>query len=483
MSVDAKNDSSLEVHHVEEVERALDLEEADRSDLPGLYRFNVVQVPVYRLIGFNLLLLVVAIHNVIVLGELDFTTYLPLVIGLELYCLASWALLRAYFTRVSAVHFGDVFLVVDLVMWSWAIGVGGGTQSLLWPIFLLRTADQLWLNRVRARVMAALGPLAYAGLLAYLVLVVGQDVAWGAEIAKLTVLVTMSVFLVLVAGGPWRQQERTHAAKDLILRLEEQSLELDAARRRAEEANVAKSDFLGRMSHELRTPLNSVLGFTNVLLKNKHLSLGSRDLDYLRRIRLNALHLLNLINDLLDLARIEEGEITVESQELDLASLIREAVDQLDDLGPKGHVPVRIETPVEAFRVQADESRLRQVLIKLVGNAIKHTKEGSISVVLEAPDRIPREIRVEDTGEGIPSERLSTIFDAFEQSESGTARAHSGAGLGLAISRSLCELMEMKLSAHSTLGDGSTFTISIPESLVVKGEPERAEDASLNTGA
>ena len=489
MSVDTKN-PPLEAHRVEEVERALDLEKADRQNLPGLYRFNVVQVPAYRLIGSNLLLLVVAIHNVIVFGELNTAAYLPLVIGLEIYCLVSWGLLRAYFTRASPVHLGDVFLVLDLAMWSWAIGVGGGTQSLLWPIFLLRTADQLWLNRVRARVMAALGPIAYAGLLAYLVLVVGQDVVWGPEIAKLTVLATMNVFLVLVAAGPWHQRERTHAAKDLILRLEEQSLELDAARRRAEEANAAKSEFLGRMSHELRTPLHSVMGFTNVLLRNKHLNLESRDLDYLQRIRLNAVHLLNLINDLLDLARIEEGGVRVESRELDVAALVQETVGQIEDWGLIEDVAVQIEVPKRLGRIHADESRLRQVLIKLVGNAIKFTNEGSITVVVAASDRIPREIRVEDTGVGIPSERLSTIFDAFVQGDGGTARVHSGAGLGLAISRSLCDLMGMDLSARSTLGEGSVFTITIPESLVVKEDLEvvkeslePVEDAPLSTGA
>ncbi len=129
MSVDAKNKTSFEVHAVEEVERALDLEEADREDLPGLYRFNVVQVPALRLIGSNLLLLVVAIHNLIVFGELDFATYLPLVIGLELYCLVSWGLLRAYFTRVSAVHVGDIFLVLDLLTWTWAIYVSGERRA------------------------------------------------------------------------------------------------------------------------------------------------------------------------------------------------------------------------------------------------------------------------------------------------------------------------------------------------------------------
>ncbi len=259
-------------------------------------------------------------------------------------------------------------------------------------------------------------------------------------------------------------------------------MELDAAHRRAEEANAAKSEFLGRMSHELRTPLHSVMGFTNVLLRNKHLSLESRDLNYLRRIRLNALHVLNLINDLLDLDRIEEGGIAIESKELDVASLIQETVDQLEDWGLNGHVAVRIEIPQQPCRILTDESRLRQVLIKLVRNAVKFTKEGSITVVLDAHDSIPPEIRVEDTGVGIPPERLSTIFDALEQGDGGITRAHSGAGLGLAISRSLCELMGMEISVQSTLGEGSVFTISIPESLLVKEDLDRPEDASLSSG-
>jgi len=438
MSVDAKTDSSFELHVVEDVERALDLEKADREDLPGLYRFNVVRVPSLRLIGSNVLLLVVAIHNLLVFGEIDFATYLPLVIGLELYCLVSWGLLRAYFTRVSAVHLGDVFLVVDLATWSWAISASGGAQSLLWPVFLLHTADQLWLNRRRARVMAGLGPLAYAGLLGYWVLVAGQDVVWGAEVAKLLVLVTMNIFMVLVAEGPWHQRDRTHAAKDLILRLEEQSGELDAARRKAEEANAAKSEFLGRMSHD--------------------------------------------INDLLDLARIEEGDLKLEVSEVDVASLIRETVDQLEDWGLMEDVAVQVETPDDSHSIRADESRLRQVLIKLVGNAIKFTNEGSITVVLDSVDRSPREIRVEDTGVGIPSDRLVTIFDAFVQGDGGTSREHYGAGLGLAISRSLCEFMGMDLSAQSTLGEGSIFTIAIPEPLVVKEDLQRAESVLSDTG-
>jgi signal transduction histidine kinase len=481
MSVDATKDT-FQAHPVEEVERALDLEAADREDLPGLYRFNVIRVPALRLIGCNVLLFVVAAHNLLRFGELDFASYLPLVIGLELYSLISWGLLKTYFTRVTRVHLGDVFLITDFLPWCWAISASGGPDSFLWPVFLMHTADQLWLNRARARVMAGLGPFAYLALVAYWTVVAGQEVVWGAEIAKLMVLITMNIFMVLIAEGPWHQQEKTHAAKDLILRLEGLSGELDAARRKAEEANEAKSEFLGRMSHELRTPLHSVLGFSNVLLKNKHLSLESRDLDYLRRIRVNSMHLLNLINDLLDVARIEEGGIKLELSDVDVPSLVSETVDQLEDWGLMEDVVVQVKAPDTPLSVRADESRLRQVLIKLIGNAIKFTDEGSITVVLDVVAGAPPAIRVVDTGVGIPSDRLATIFDAFEQGDGGTTRRHDGAGLGLAISRSLCELMGMDLVAQSTLGEGSTFTIAIPESLVVRESLSKVQDVPPNAG-
>lgn len=450
--------ASLDVKAVEE---ALDLADEDREGLQGLYRFNVVAIPRLRLVGTNLLFFVAALHNILVFGELDLVTFLPVLVGAELYCLATWGALRAFFTRISSVHLGHVFLITDLVLFDFAIWASGGHQSLLWPIFVLRTADQLWAHRGRAKLMAALGPIAYAALLAYQALVEGQTVAWGGEATKLTVLASMNLFLVLIAAAPWRQRERTHQAKELILRLEEESAKLDEARRQAEDANRSKTEFLSRMSHELRTPLNSVLGFTNVLLKRMKLDAGSREFDFLQRIRLNGTHLLDLVNDLLDLNRIEEGEMTVDLKELDLGSLIEETVDQLEGWGVKEYVTTHLDVPPGLEPVRADESRLRQVLINLVGNAVKFTDEGSIVVRVDAEGRTVRRIHVEDTGVGVPPNRIKTIFMAFEQADGAKARAHEGSGLGLAISRSLCDLMGMELSVESVLGKGSTFTISL----------------------
>ena len=419
------------------------------------------QFPRLRLLGTNLLFLAAALHNVFVFGELDLATFIPVLVGAELYVLVIWGVLRPSFTRISSVQLGSVFLITDLILFDFAIWVSGGHQSLLWPIFVLRTADQLWVHRGRAGLMAALGPIAYAALLVYQALVEGQTVAWGGEATKLTVLASMNLFLVLIAAAPWRQRERTDQANQLILRLEEESAKLDEAHRQADDANRSKAEFLGRMSHEFRTPLNSVLGFTNVLLKKMKVEPGSREYHLLQRIRLNGMHLLDLVNDLLDLNRIEEGEMTVDLTELDLASLIEETVDQLEGWGANEGVTTHLVVPQGLDPVRADESRFRQVLINLVGNAVKFTDEGSITVRVDTEGRTVRRIHVEDTGVGVPPGRIETIFLAFEQADGAKARAHAGSGLGLTISRALCELMGMTLSVESVVGKGSTFTISL----------------------
>ena len=249
--------------------------------------------------------------------------------------------------------------------------------------------------------------------------------------------------------------------KELSPRLLEASAESDVARRQAEEVSRSKIDFLDRMSHELRTPLNSVLGFTNVLLKNRKRTSSPLELDYLQRIRLNGMHLLDLVNDLLDLNRIERGEMTVKLKDLDLGSLIEETVDQLEDWGLKDNVKAHSVVPPHLDPIRADESRVRQVLRNLVGNAVKFTDEGSITVRVDAEGRTVRRIHVEDTGVGVPPDRIKTIFMAFEQGDGAKTRAQQGSGLGLAISSALCEMMGMQLSVESVLGEGSTFTVTL----------------------
>ena len=239
--------------------------------------------------------------------------------------------------------------------------------------------------------------------------------------------------------------------------------ELLAARDEAQEANRAKSSFLAAMSHELRTPLNSIIGFTRQVLKNRQQTLGASDITYLTRVETNGVNLLGLINTLLDLEKIEAGRIELHLGPTDVGALVEETVASLEGQPRKPGVALRAEVPPGLVLVESDAGRLRQVLVNLVGNAIKFTHEGSVSVHVEAsPDGHPLAIEVRDTGIGIPEDRIDAIFTAFEQAERTTARDYGGTGLGLAIVESLVALLGLTLTVTSVVGQGSTFRIAFP---------------------
>ena len=232
----------------------------------------------------------------------------------------------------------------------------------------------------------------------------------------------------------------------------------------AEEASRAKSTFLATMSHELRTPLGSIIGFANLLTKNKGKHLQPQELLYVERIRANGLHLLGLINDILDLSKIEAGRVELEHTPTWLTTLIQEVVVQFAGAVRGAKVQLLTDLPPRLAPLYTDASKLRQVLLNLVGNALKFTPKGQVTVRVESDPvtQRPRRIDVVDTGIGIPTERLEGIFERFQQADNSITRHYGGTGLGLTISRSLCQLLGYQLTVHSEVDKGSTFSILIP---------------------
>lgn len=248
-----------------------------------------------------------------------------------------------------------------------------------------------------------------------------------------------------------------------ITALKEIQTSMEQARDAANAANRIKSEFLARMSHELRTPLNSIIGFSRQLLRRPASSFEGRDRHYLERVQENGTHLLSLINSILDLSKIEAGRMDVLTTPTDLESLVRETVSLLEGQPRAEGVELRTDVPIGLRPALIDGAKLRQVIINLVGNALKFTRAGTVLVRVEADaESRPARIAVVDTGVGIPAQRMEAIFEAFEQVDVSTARTFGGTGLGLSISRALCHALGARLEARSVEGSGSTFTIVLP---------------------
>lgn len=244
--------------------------------------------------------------------------------------------------------------------------------------------------------------------------------------------------------------------------VQRQALQLERVNRELLEADRLRSEFVANMSHELRTPLNSIIGFSGLLLKNRQGNLTTGDLNYAEKINRNGKHLLNLINDILDLSKIEAGRMEVSVRTVPLEAVVREVVDMLKPQADERGLELVVAAPKVPLQINTDSEKLKRALINLIGNAVKFTHQGQVRVTLaeQQPDRV--RITIEDSGIGIPSDKLEFIFQPFQQVDSSTTREYGGTGLGLAITKSIVEMLHGAISVSSELGKGSCFRITLP---------------------
>lgn len=264
-------------------------------------------------------------------------------------------------------------------------------------------------------------------------------------------------------------EEREERLAIQNLTLAKQNRELQLTRHRIEQQNLQlieaaqlKSQFLATMSHELRTPMNAIIGFAQVLLRQRKAKLSAAQADMVERILSNGKNLLALINDILDLSKIEAGRLDLQLEEINLAQLVLSTVAELKPLAEQKQLPLKVYTELENPIVVNDTTRLRQVLVNLLSNAIKFTETGSIEVRVREFSPMQLFLSVKDTGIGIAEAEIEHIFEEFRQVDQTTTRKHGGTGLGLAITKSLVNMMQGNITVESKLGQGSTFCVELP---------------------
>ncbi|MEP7057030.1 MAG: ATP-binding protein [Caldimonas sp.] len=433
-------------------------------------RVQAVQVPLIRAVGFAILCFIALVQQWRS-GTAPTQSQFALLVAINAaYAISSWLLLSLYRGRTGLTELSLVFLHLDLLVWLANLHLLEQGNLFFAYFLLVRVADQVGMSFRRALYFNHVVLFGYLGYSAWMLFSEPATATWNDRVGIAATMYLLGLYLALTGLVSERLRNRTRqamrAARQLVDSLEQQkhalevqTRELEQARRQAEQASLAKSQFLATISHEIRTPLNGILGTTELLLATP---LARLQQHYVQTAHRSGAALLALIDDVLDLARIEGNQITLQTSSVDLRALATEAVDLM--VATVSDKPIKLSCvcpPNLPERMECDPIRLRQVLVNLLHNAVKFTERGRVvlelKILRDFPDAMRLRFEVHDTGIGLAGDKIDSVFDAFTQADSSSTRRHGGVGLGLAIVRELAELMGGQVGVASQLGEGSVF--------------------------
>ena len=298
-----------------------------------------------------------------------------------------------------------------------------------------------------------------------------RDVEVSSSLIKLGGKPVVHVIVQDVSKRKAAEQELRAQRENLEALVTERTAALIEANEGLQEATAAKSDFLASMSHELRTPLNSIIGFSDILYRRMAGDLSEEQAKQVGMINRSGKHLLALISDVLDVSKIEAGVVELHVEPVDVEAIVRDTLEIVRPMAEEKGLQLRLSAQGDDWVLRSDGDKVRQILLNLVGNALKFTDEGTVAVEMRRTDAAHVSIAVSDTGRGIPEQDMPRIFEAFTQIATPDLVSPPGTGLGLSISREFSRLLGGEITAESHAGIGSTFTLTLPSDVPATGEP------------